>query len=65
MDFMRGERVYPVSYTLAPVSKSGGANLGVAKARWAEANIEEAAEVLRNIRRREVNRSNESCEAAR
>lgn len=49
MDFMRGERVFPVSYTLVPVKEAAGSFHGIANARWAEPNSEEAASVLKRI----------------
>jgi len=51
MDFMQGERIFPAPYTLVPVNKTDGIFLGVANPRWAEANIEETANILKYIYR--------------
>ena len=50
MDFMEGERVFPAPYTLVPVSKADGVFWGVANPRWAEANIEATALILRELK---------------
>lgn len=49
MDFMEGERVFTVPYTLVPVNDAFFGN--IPHARWAEPDIEAAAGILRNIRR--------------
>jgi len=52
MDFMEGERVFAVPYSLVPVKGAEAFFENVPKARWAEADIEKAAEFLKEIRRR-------------
>jgi hypothetical protein len=49
MDFMRGERVFPVAYTLVPVNGSGENFGGVRNPRWAEPDVEDAANILKHI----------------
>jgi hypothetical protein len=49
MDFMQGERIFAAPYTLVPVSRSDRTFASVADARWAEPNIEEAANILKHI----------------
>jgi len=52
MDFMEGERVFAVPYTLAPLRGDEAFFGSVPNARWAEADIEKAAEILRDIHRK-------------
>lgn len=48
MDFMTGELAYPVPYTLVPMDMESGPCKGL-KARWAEADVHAAAEILRGL----------------
>jgi hypothetical protein len=57
MDFMEGERVFAVPYTLVPVSRSDMEFGNIPSARWAEPDIAKAAEILRNIRLKLICRS--------
>ncbi|MBQ9405262.1 MAG: glycosyltransferase [Desulfovibrio sp.] len=50
MDFMQGETCHAVPYRLVPVTFTYGPCKGLA-ARWAEADIDAAAEILRHVRR--------------
>ncbi len=50
MDFMRGALAHPVPYELTPVNMASGVYKGL-KARWAEADVDAAAEILRSLRR--------------
>jgi hypothetical protein len=49
MDFMEGERVSPVPYRLIPVNRSDRTFESVRNPRWAEPDIEEAANILKHI----------------
>ena len=51
MDFMQGDRVFAVPYTLIPANGAGGFFANVPKARWAEPDIQATAEILCGIRR--------------
>jgi len=48
MDFMHGERVHPVPYALVPV-RARGSMRGM-EPRWAEADTDAAAQILRDLR---------------
>ena len=50
MDFMEGERVFAVPYTLVPVQGEEEFFGNVPNARWAEPDISKAADILQNIR---------------
>ena len=49
MDFMEGERVFAVPYTLVPVNGDNEFFGNVPNARWAEPDVAKAAEILRGI----------------
>ncbi|MDR3362252.1 MAG: hypothetical protein LBO64_05375 [Desulfovibrio sp.] len=49
MDFMEGERIFAVPYALVSANRAGGFFANVPNARWAEADIEEAANILKHI----------------
>ena len=51
MDFMEGEGVFAVPYTLTPVNSTDRAYGHVPNARWADPDIPAVAEMLRGIRR--------------
>jgi len=50
MDFMQGERVFAVPYTLVPVDMTDMAFGNVPHARWAEPDIQATAAILRELR---------------
>jgi glycosyltransferase involved in cell wall biosynthesis len=50
MDFMEGERIFAVPYTLIPANGAGGYFGNIPNARWAEPDIEATAKILRNIK---------------
>lgn len=52
MDFMYGEKVWPVAYTLVPVPKNQDYH-GLETCRWAEADVEQAAAIMQEIDRTE------------
>ncbi len=52
MDFMTGENVFAVPYTLVPIHKSTPHFDNIPKAHWAEADTDTAAELLQNIRKK-------------
>jgi hypothetical protein len=51
MDFMKGERVFTVPYTLVPVNEADRFFGSIPSARWAESDVVKAAEILQDIRR--------------
>lgn len=49
MDFMHGERAFPVPYTLVPVNKNDRTFGTIRGARWAEPDIDKTAQILKQI----------------
>ena len=54
MDFMTGELAHPVPFRLVPVTENKGVFKGI-KARWAEFDVQSAAEILKSLRIRFIN----------
>ncbi len=52
MDFMQGENVYAVDYTLVPIMQNGTHTYPLRHGQWAEANTDHAAVILQEIRNR-------------
>ncbi len=52
MDFMQGEKVFAVPYSLVPIQKTHTALDRVENARWADADITATAEILQKLRRK-------------
>jgi glycosyltransferase involved in cell wall biosynthesis len=56
MDFMHGDKAWPVGYELVPVQADGDFR-GMGTCRWAEPSVEDAARILTEIDRTERSKS--------